>query len=297
MALALYYAFREPRFEGRTLAAWLDSMDSADPDHPSAPIRDVPARQALASAPEEALPALERAIEVSVAHLEHSQNVFFRLSALWAQLGKLLPDRLGLAPPQPDDVRDKVAGNRLFWAVGLIMDLSPDAQTGLSRLERLAGSIPADRLIAASSAFRTLRDPDGSLVSNLVARLRLPPRNGDGRAVWLACLRHLGSPLATNADVVRALTRDPDPRVRFQALQSLGSLDSRDDTTSFLQAAATTPEDRKAVMSAFIAMGSRARPAEAFIRETLQDPDWLTSFFAQVALKGITNAATNAARP
>lgn len=291
LAVVLAVALREPRFEGRSLTAWLDSMAATNDGPTPIRLRQHPARQSLRNSGDRVLPTLEREILRSADRLNRSQTTFFHLSILWARVGRFLPGNLGLSTPQPNVAENQIAEGRIFWATGLVMDLSPDWVSGLNRLESVADTVPLPILVAASGVFATLADPDGSLASNLVARLRSSRVGADRRPLWISCLAHLHSPLPDHADLVRSLTRDSEPDVRAEAIRALGRLDTREDTASFIQAAANDTPTRQAAMVAYLHMGPRARSAESFIRATVQDRDWLTSFFAQTALKQLTTGS------
>lgn len=284
----LAFALREPRFEGRPLTAWLDSMGTTSHEPSSATIRQHPVRQKLQQCGDRVLAALEDEILRSAARLERSQSGFFRRSLVWAHLGRFLPGNLGLAPPQPNDPENRLAEGRILWATGLLMDLSPDWASGLKRLDSIADRVPSPVLVTASKVFGTLDDRDGSLASHLVARLRSRPLGPDHRVFWISCLGHLRSELPDHVDLVRSLTRDAQLDVRTEAIRALGFLDRREDAPAFIRAAVSDTPTRQAAMVAYQRMGPRALSVESFIRATVQDRDWLTSFFAQSALKQLT---------
>ena len=99
------------------------------------------------------------------------------------------------------------------------------------------------------------------------------------------------------ADLVRSWTRDRDAKVRREAIRALGTIDPRDDTVSFIQGCATDVDGRQGAILALMNMGARARPAEGFIRDRLNDSDMLTSLFAKWALDSLEKRTNAPATP
>lgn len=288
VAIALVW-LREPRFNDRTTAEWLDTLSTTGETTLHAVFQNHPTRTNLEAFGPRMLPALEREFRRAASVLHQSRTRYMQWTTLWVHLGRLVPNRLGLPQPDRNDVTESVAKERLLWSTCLILHLSPDPSLGLRRLESLAATVPQNLMLEASTAFGAL-DDDGTLASALVQRIQAPTTHANLRAVWLSCLGRLGPQPAPTADLLRSLTRHPEPAVRRQAIQALGRADTRDDTVGFLQACATDALGRQAVLSALMSMGERARPAEDFIRSLLHDPDMLTALFAKFTLQSLESA-------
>lgn len=285
-------ALREPRFNGRTAVEWLDAVGTNGLEYGRGSLRDHPMRKELEEVRNTILPSLERELRRAAFAKMSGRDQFLTMSRLWVELGRLFPNRLGLRAPSYAE-SEVILGRRLTWGTGLILDLSPDLVSGLARFEALAGSVPTSVLIEASLGFGHLVDADGALEAALVQRIQSNSVDSARRALWISCLGHLGPQASSSADLVRSWTRDPDSEVRRNAIMALGTLDTRDDTVAFVRSCANSVEGRQAAMMAFMRMGARAQPAEDFIRETLKDPDMVTSMFAKFTLDrlaSITNA-------
>jgi len=278
-----------PKFDGHTAAEWLDLVAPVlyASDKPPLPFRKHEHFPRLSRHAAETLPAFEKELATVASQLQTVRSHHRNRVTLWARVRALLPG-LGNFPPQDNHLEtDQRLALRLNTATGLIPELAPDPADALTRLDNLFQQFP-NLAVEASAGFRRVTDPDGALASNLVARIRAShPTATLTRPAWISALGHLGPQASQHADLLRALTRDPDPQVRFQAIAALGSLDPRDDTTAFIQAAATDTRHRQAAMIALGRMGPRARSAEPFLRAGEKDPDMLTSIFAQTALRNL----------
>lgn len=287
-------ALREPRFKGRTAAEWLDSMGAVPVRTSPARLGDFPTRKDLEAVRAEVVPVIEKEFRRAAFALSRSRDRFLVKATFWAHLGNLTRNNLGLSPPNPDNETEIRAKGRLYWSTALLVDLCPDRMAGFARFEAAAATVPPSVLIEASEAFSLLSDEDGNLEAVLCQRIRSPGLDPGGRALWVACLGHLGPQASSSSDFVRSLTRDMNPEVRREAIKALASMDTRDDVVGFIRGCATDVEGRQSAMMAFLRMGARARPAEDYIRNCLQDPDMLTSMFAKFtldALARLTNAS------
>ena len=284
---------REPRFNGRTAAEWLEAMGS-EPIRDGRKLRDHEVRQDLEAVRADILPMIEREFRRAAFAKTTSRDRFFLKSELWGRLGRYLPNRLGLWPPINAEA-EALHRKRLYWSTALMVDLSTDLVSGLARFEAVADTVPSSVLLEASAGFRQILDGDGALAAALVQRIQGTATDPGRRALWISCLGDLGSQSAALADLVRSWTRDPDPKVRREAIEALGTIDPREDTVLFLQSCATDLDGRQGAILALMNMGARARTAEGFIREMLNDSDMLTSLFAKWALDALeklTNAPT-----
>ncbi|MCC6235660.1 MAG: HEAT repeat domain-containing protein [Verrucomicrobiales bacterium] len=289
------FGLREPRVGGRTMAEWLDSLGSTSSADLRATLETSPARQELAKLGPAAVPALSRELKRTGAFLQSQRTRYLQRSRVWVHLGDLLPHRFGIPRPEIDQDVETWAPARLFWASALLVSLAPDPALGLAHLNAATASLPPGMDLEASSGFRALRDTNGVLSAALTQHLRAGPKAR--RPFWVSCLGNLGPQPATEIDLVRALARDPEPNLRGEAIKALGSIDTREDACAYLVACATDPVGRQAVMIALKRLGPRALPAEALIRETLKDPDMLTSLFAKFALEGLLPATNTTPHP
>jgi hypothetical protein len=278
---------REPRFNGRTAAEWLEVMGPV-PIPGTGKLRDHEVRRSLESVRAEILPMIEREFRRAAFAKTSSRDWFHKKTYFYVVLmGRLFPNRLGLSPPEVPKA-ERVQGERLYWSTALIMDLSPDLVSGLARFDFVADTVPFWMRIEASTGFGGLSDDQGRLTAALVERLEASGADPERRALWISCLGHLGEQASSAADRVRSLTRDTDPHVRRTAIQALGSIDPREDVIAFIQACATDDEGRRAAMQSFLRMGARAQPAEGFIRDMLKDPDMWTSMYAKWVLDALS---------
>jgi hypothetical protein len=286
---------REPRFNGRTAAEWLDAM-GPEPKRDGRELKDHEVRRSLESVRAEILPMIEREFRRAAFAKTSSRDRFFLKGQIWASLGRYLPNRLGLRAPRNTEA-ELALGRRLYWSTALMVDLSPDLVAGLARFESVADTVPPAVLLEASAGFRQLVDERGALAAALVQRIQSTAADPGRRALWISCLGDLGPQAASLADLVRSWTRDPDPKVRREAIEALGTIDPRDDTVSFIQSCATDVEGRQGAILALMNMGARARPAEGFIRELLNDSDMITSLFAKWALDALEKMSNATSAP
>lgn len=293
-----WITLREPRFNGRTATEWLDLMGEPHQVRSGPGVRSHPTRQAMEGMAPGFLTALERDFRRTALGLIRSRERFRKKVHLWASVTRVVPNGLGLASPERDVETEIRAGRRLYWCTSLLMDLSPDPAKALSRFEAIADryKVPTQSLLEASNGFREIDDPEGVLVGDLIRRVEASGKDPDRRAVWIACLGHLGVQAASAADLVRSFTRDPNSEVRRQSIVALGRIDLREDVVAFVQGCATDLLGRQAAMGAFLSMGERARPAEVFIRDALDDRDVATSFFAKLALETMATGSGSAIR-
>lgn len=279
-------AFREPRFNGRTAAEWLDAMGPV-PMPGTGKLRDHEVRKNLEDVRVEILPRIEREFRRAALSKTSSRDWFHKKTYFYMLMGRLFPNRLGLSPPEVPKA-ERVQGARLYWSTALMMDLGPDLVSGLARFDSVADTVPFYMRMDASMGFGILSDDQGRLTAALVERLEAAGADPERRALWIACLGHLGEQASSAADRVRSLTRDTDPHVRRTAIQALGSIDPREDVIAFIQACATDDEGRRAAMQSLLRMGARAQPAEGFIRDMLKDPDMWTSMYAKWVLDALS---------
>ncbi len=281
-----------PRFDGHTAAEWLDLLAPVlhTSGKPPLPFRKHELFPRISRRAAEALPALEKELATVASQLQTVRSHQRTRVTLWVRVRALFPG-LGNTPPQDNHLEtEQRLALRLNTATGLIPELAPDPADALTRLDNVFQQFPG-LAVEASAGFRRVTDPDAKLASNLVARIQAPhPNAALTRSAWISALGHLGPQASQHADLLRALTRDPDPQVRFQAIAALGGLDPRDDTAAFIQAAATDTRHRQAAMIALGRMGPRARSAEPFLRDGEKDPDMLTSIFARAALQNLPEA-------
>jgi hypothetical protein len=283
---------REPRFNGRTAAEWLEAMGPV-PGRDGRKLRDREVRTELESVRAAILPRIERELRRAAFAKASSRDRFFLKTDMWTRLGRYVPNRLGISAPSNIEA-ETAHGNRLYWSTALLMDLSPDLVSGLARFESVVDTVPSGVLQEASAGFRQLVDGNGALAAALVQRIQSPATDPVRRTLLISSLGELGPQAMSLADLVRSWTRDPNDWVRREAIRALGTIDPRDDTVSFVQSCATDDEGRQGAILALMNMGARARSAEGFIREMLNDSDMLTSLFAKWALDSwekLTNAS------
>jgi len=165
----------------------------------------------------------------------------------------------------------------------VLLRLSPDIDTGMGRLAQ----VPRSGHAHAAAGFAWVQDPEqkyAAALTNLVAAA------GDERLrwFWIRCLGRLGPQAAEVSPHLRDWAeRDPILKVRHEAIQSLGGVDSSPATLEFLRKRYRDPGDRSAVMAAFLRMGVKAKPAEDLIREATLDRDMHTAMFARWALNSV----------
>jgi hypothetical protein len=289
-------ALREPRFNGRTAAEWLEAMGPV-PARNSDKLRHHEVRKNLESVRVEILPMIEREFRRAAFTKTSSREWFHKKTYFYVVLlGRFVPNRLGLSPPEVPKA-ELAQGMRLYWSTALLMDLSSDLVSGLARFESMADTVPPEVLPEASAGFRQLVDGNGALAAALVQRIQSNTNDPGRRALWISCLGELGPQGASLADLVRSWTRDRDAKVRREAIRALGTIDPRDDTVSFIQGCATDVDGRQGAILALMNMGARARPAEGFIRDRLNDSDMLTSLFAKWALDSLEKRTNAPATP
>jgi hypothetical protein len=206
--LLAHLLFREPTYEGKTLAYWVGRVG-----FPSSPEPDQVqhARIAVRTLCKNDIPAL-----VDALNYDYSPR-FIRTRGKLAWLPGPIRDKLmDRLFPDHRALRGAIAG-RAFWALG------PEAAQAVPGLTRLMYST---NLVVAMNAVRAL---SGMNTNSFPALLRAATDSGCparcGVLVAIGRMSYLGTNAIPAVPVLVSCTQDKDPQVVEYAVLALGSLD------------------------------------------------------------------------